>query len=424
MIQDSTGGRGRYLPATILLVSLVTVLPYLKISIANTFLVWGLEFLVLAYLWSIRKRDHGIGFADLVWLHLYVGWGLVCVARGMFIAEGYWEWRGLVGASFGLVMPIATYAFLDRDLVQRVFRGYWVYAAPLFVLLFPVIEKDAVGFYFALVPLLLLAIPTRNGIAATILLAIAGYVMVVDLGARSNVMKFALALALSQWLWLRFLVPTSVLFVVRRVLIAAPIVLFALGVSGVFNVFKMDEFIEGEFVAQKEYKGEEWNDDLKADTRTGLYEEVLASAQKHDSWLLGRSPARGNETELFAELAEITGKAERLSNEAAILNVFTWTGGVGVVLYGLLFMRASYLGLHRSNNVYCRLVALYTSARWAIAWFEDGNFFNLSYLTVWIGVGICLSPSMRRMSDAEVQAWFARVFSFRPLPGRGEVEIR
>ena len=424
MSQATPGGLGRYLSAVVLLVSIISVLPYLKISVSNTFVVWGLEFMILTYLWNIGKRDHGMGFVNLIWFHLYVGWSLICVARGMFIAEGYWEWRGLVGASFGLIMPLVTYAFMDRDLLEKAFRGYWIFAAPLFLVLFPVIEKDAVGFYFALVPLLLLAIPRGNQIAAVALFAISGYVMVVDLGARSNVIKFALALGLLQWYWLRNGVPTSILFVVRRAMIAAPILLFILGVSGVFNVFKMDEFIEGDFVAQKEYKGEEWNDDLKADTRTALYEEVLISAQKHDSWVFGRSAARGNETELFAELAEITGKAERLSNEAAILNVFTWTGGLGVVLYGLLFMRATFLGLHQSNNTYCRLVALYTSARWVIAWFEDGNFFNLSYLSVWIGVGICLSPSMRRMSDAEIREWFSRIFSLRPLPDRGGVEVR
>lgn len=424
MNQAVPAGYGRYLPLAILLVTLVSVLPYLRVPVSNTFVVWGLQILILTYFWQVRRSQPELGFANLVWLHAYVAWAFVCVARGIAIAEGYWGWKGLVTASFGLVLPMTTYSFLQKETLERVFRGYWVLVVPLFLAFFAILKKDAYGFYFSLVPFFILAFPTRNQIAGTILAAISAIVLVADLGARTNVMKFALCLALLQWYWLRHLVPLPVLFFARRVLIALPVVLFALGVSGIFNIFKMDEFIEGEYVTQREYKGEESTDNLKADTRTGLYEEVLATADKHDSWLFGRSPARGNETELFAELAEITGKAERLSNEAAILNVFTWTGGVGVVLYGLLFMRASYLGLHRSNNTYCRLVALYTSARWAIAWFEDGNFFNLSYLSVWIGVGICLSPSMRRMSDAEIREWFARVFSLRPLPDRGGMGIR
>ena len=93
MSQTAPVGYGRYLPVAILSVTLVSILPYLKVPISNTFVAWGIQTLILTYLLQVRKPQPELGFSNLVWLHAYVAWAFVCVARGIAIAEGYWEWK-------------------------------------------------------------------------------------------------------------------------------------------------------------------------------------------------------------------------------------------------------------------------------------------------------------------------------------------
>ena len=104
---------------------------------------------------------------------------------------------------------------------------------------------------------------------------------------------------------------------------------------------------------------------------------------------------------------------ERFSNEVSVLNVFTWTGLIGVLLYFLVFFRASYLAVNKSNNIYMKIVGLYVAFRWAYAWVEDFNRFDLSNLFLWIMIGMCFSNSFRAMNNLEVKFWVRGVFEKR-----------
>ena len=89
----------------------------------------------------------------------------------------------------------------------------------------------------------------------------------------------------------------------------------------------MGEYIKGEYTVEKDDgSGETVN--LLADSRTFLYKDVLLSAQKNDYWLMGRTPARGNDTEAWAAQAKVSGRNERFANETGILNILTWTGAI------------------------------------------------------------------------------------------------
>lgn len=85
---------------------------------------------------------------------------------------------------------------------------------------------------------------------------------------------------------------------------------FLLAIVGSFNVFDINKYVEGNYksTSTNVFTGEENTEDLNTDTRTPLYIEVINTANKHNSWLLGRSPARGNETKLFSSLSKINGR--------------------------------------------------------------------------------------------------------------------
>lgn len=382
--------------------------------IGNTFLWWGFMAASLWALWSVRPDRSSLQNRNLLLpLHAYLLWNVFSIARGCFVAETYWDWKGLFNNALTLLLPMGAYLGMQRDVLRVFLASHIKYAIPLFLLWGPLMWKDAYGFYLAFVPVLLLAFPYIGFRWKALFFALSAIVLSADLSARSNVVKFVLPFALLPYYKLRRVVPKSVFEASRLALFATPVVLFILGVTGTFNVFKMDEYIKGDYVeVRQDSQGEVIEDDLKADTRTFLYEEVLGTAQKYGTWWLGRSPARGNETLHFAELAEVTGRPERLLNEVAILNVFTWTGSIAVFLYGWVFLQAGWLGLMRSRNGFAQAMGLFVTFRWAYAWIEDINIFSVNYLSIWIMIGICLSETFRNMDDQEVRQWFTELLTF------------
>jgi hypothetical protein len=237
------------------------------------------------------------------------------------------------------------------------------------------------------------------------------------LDARSNVIKFSISLLLGLIFYFRN-IAARFFRLVRLIFLIAPIVLFIIAVIGDFNVFKMEEYITGEYTASVIQDGELHQSSLTVDTRTALYEEVILSAIKNNYIFFGRTPARGNDSDLFGgDLAAETGsgRLERFGNEVSILNVFTWTGLIGVIIYFCVFYSATALAIKQSNNFFMKIIGLYVSFRWTYAWVEDFSNFDLSYLILWIMIGMCLSKSFREMSDSQMQYWIRGIFdkSFR-----------
>jgi hypothetical protein len=197
-------------------------------------------------------------------------------------------------------------------------------------------------------------------------------------------------------------------------LYAAPIVFFLLATSGTFNVFKMDEYIKGDYVKiARNDAGDLVEEDLKSDTRTSLYEEVLGTAKEYNCWFIGRSPARGNSTVLFSTLSEITGREERLGNEVGILNIFTWTGLIGVFLFFMVCISASVIAINYSNNVFSKMLGIYIAFRWAYAWVEDPNSFNIMMWMLWFIIGMAYSPFFRGLTNAQYKLWIRGIFDKR-----------
>lgn len=201
----------------------------------------------------------------------------------------------------------------------------------------------------------------------------------------------------------------------RLTLLLLPFVFFTLGVSGVFNVLNMNEYVKGDFTSMGvDEEGNRVEQDIIVDTRTFLYIEVLESAIDNNYWLVGRTPARGNDSNSFGAFeAELTGRYERLTNEIGLANVFTWTGIVGVVLYFLIFSRASFLAINKSRNIYAKMLGVYVAFRWLYSWVEDINNFTLNYFMLMVMLGLCFSHSFRYMNDKEVTIWVRGIFDIR-----------
>ncbi|WP_282054681.1 hypothetical protein [Maribacter luteus] len=348
-------------------------------------------------------------------VEFYLYWNIICIVRGFFVAADYWEWKFLIQFGMVLLIPLCVYIATNTYWVQRMVQQWMQYVLPAFLVIYLVLMNEAVGHYLVPVSFVLLFFPflTKKWKIITVVCAV--MVFAANLGARSNVIKFVIPMLLSLVYYFKILANTKVLKATRFLFMVLPFVLLYLAITNTFNVFKMNEYIEGD------YKTEQEQDiggpaDLTADTRSPLYVEVIVSALKYDYVLLGRTPARGNESPSFGPGIDKemgTNKMERPSNEVSILNVFTWTGIVGVVLYFLVFFKATYLALYKSKSRIMKIVGVYVAFRWAYAWVEDFSMFNLNYFFLWVVIGMCLSNDFRAMTDREFKNWVRGIFDIR-----------
>lgn len=403
---------------SILPVAILSVIPFpspLTDIITNlqiTPLWWAVQSLtLLVLLYSSRAFFDINNTNNLRVLLLYLLWNIFCCIRGTFVADSYWVWKGLIGNSMLLFLPILAYTATNKVIVQSMMSYYIKYTLPLFAIFVLIVSTDAFGFFLIPISFLMLFFPVLTTRWRVLLGTVTLFVLLVDLDARSNVIKFTVPILLLSVYYLRKYILVKWMETVRLILIILPFMFFALAVSGVFNVFKMDTYIEGTFKEVKRDKaGNMVEYDLKTDTRTFLYMEVLYSAKKYNSWWVGRSPARGNLSEAFGD-EDMTGRGERLTNEAAILNVFTWTGIIGLIFYFFVFYKASHIAINHSNNIFSKMLGLMIAFRWLYSWVEDVNDFSLSYFMLWIMIGLCFSKSFRVMNNKEVTLWARGIFN-------------
>jgi len=333
--------------------------------------------------------------------------------HGILIAENYWDWKNLIAHAMALFIPIVAYAATNHNLMQYMLRFYITYTLPLFLVFAFMVTPDAYGFYLVPISFLMLFFPVLTTRWKLGLLAITLFVITADLGARSNVIKFIVPVLFSLIYYGRIFISKTLLEQLRKLLFIAPVLLFSLAVTDTFNIFKMQDYIDTEYsIVGVNADGEAMDDNLKADTRTFLYVENLYSAEKHDYWVMGRSPARGYDS-LWFGADDPTGRWERAGCEVAILNIFTWTGIVGVLLYLMVFYRASYLAINYSNNTFSQILGLFVAFRWMYAWVEDINYFTLTTVFLWMLIGLCYSKSFRAMNNKEVTSWVQGIFNIK-----------
>jgi hypothetical protein len=404
----------KYLPWGIFLITLNS--HGQTLALGNTTFWWIIQFIVLILFFVIKsKYTNKSHTSQLFVLNIYLIYVVISFFRGMFIAEGYWDWKALIGNTMCLLIPMVAYSLSSKTLFQNLFKNYVYYVAPLFLIAQFFIGKDEFGFYLAPFSILLLFLPILSKKWKILCIVIAAYVILADLSARSNVIKFIVPILFSFLYYFRKLVNIKHYEFFRLLLLALPFVLFSLGVLGIFNIFKPGGKNQTKIIEKKiDANGKLVKEDLASDTRTFIYVEVLQTALKYDSWVFGRSPARGNISAMFGSV-DMNNRGERNANEISITNYFTWLGLVGVLLIFLIFYQATYLAVNYSNNIFSKIIGLFIAFRWSYGWVEDINNFTIQYVFLWLVIGFCYSKSFREMNDAEMKNWVSGIFEERKL---------
>ena len=407
----------------IVLITIISVNEFSFFPIGNTLSSWCVYFItILFFLNGTKYYYNSINNKNLIFVKFYLGWLIISIVRGVFEAEYYWDFKSLIHSGSALLIFISIFVFTNPNLIQHILSKWLKIALPLFFVFMFFITRESFGSYLIPISFFLLFFPYLSKKWKVVILLFSIFLVFIDLDARSTAIKFTFAFLLSFLFYFKSLIKFKILNLLIICSFSIPFLLLLLGITGVFNVFKMDKYIKGDLSEKVIINNEVIISDLKSDTRTFLYKEVITSAIKNKYVLIGRTPARGNESEAFGIHAaeELkTGRYERYGNEVSILNIFTWMGIVGVVLYLLVFFKAALLAISKSNSNFLRILGIYVTFRWIYAWVEDPSVFNINNILLWIVIAICYSEQFRNMSDTDFKNWLNSIFKRQPYLNSG-----
>lgn len=352
-------------------------------------------------------------------MNLYLLYVIFTFIRGFWVIE-FWtdDTRSLVNGTLLMLMPIIIWYFSNPDKFSQLLSFWskkWIVPSIIILLLFFVKE----GYAHLLAPAYFLILfykelPKKYRRYVWIILAMVIYG---GLSARSNVLRFAIVVLLSY------------LFIVKQIFrnlkrfswsffAILPIVLLLLGTLGIYNPFKAlsnNANLNINFAEAQDKTGTVIQK-ANEDTRTFIYEGVLATSLKNDSWLIGRTFVRGYEVdqlfgvEVYQIIFERTGRMERTSCEVGILNPFTWMGLIGLLLYSLMILAPSWYGVFRGRNKYVQCIGIILAFRFMFSFIEEMQTFGWNTITLWLMVAMCISPKFLKMNNNEMKIWIYSTF--------------
>lgn len=398
----------KILPYTILFISISSILQWCSLPIANTFVWWTLQSVILFLFIKLQPVNYTILPIKIFLIYL----GFSTIYGAVFMTDNYWDWKLLIDNLMVFSLVLATFVYARPSELTLTLKCWFKYAWIILIILTPFLTSDAFGRFLVPCTFLSLSMPLIKGNIKFLLITIIAFLITLTLGSdsRSDIIKFSICILLgvSASLYPQFWKRKKILKWIAYSMIISPIIFFILGASNTFNIFNIEEELNiKNKIKMKNDAGEEYS--ALVDTRTFLYAEEIQSAIKNNYIIIGRSIARGYDSLFFKDWADKAlnlKRGERQSCETSILNIFNYFGIIGVIIYMSIFWRASYLAITKSKNIFIPIIGIYIAFRWMFAWIEDFTKFDLNYLFLWIFISLCYSPIFRNMTNREYKNWF------------------
>ena len=377
--------------------------------------LWAFQTVILFVIYLNFKKYNLNGIIDrkgYVLTSIFIGWLFLGFLRGAFYSNFYWEWKSVFSQLYITFFYGVIFLSTNIYVVQRYFGLYFILFIPLVTFSY-LMDGTPLNLNYVPYSTLMIfigVIPRRQKL---FLIAIVIFFFLANF-QRNDLIKILVAVLIgAMFTFLSIGAIKSILKPAFFLLILLPILLLGLGTTGVFNVFKMDQYIKGDYEHKINTSNGMESDDLKADTRTFIYENIFYTMNKYDAWIFGRSAAFGDEglNGDFGLKDDKTKLKGRYGNEVGIFDILLWYGLIGVVLYFLIYLRASFVAIYQSKNRYAKAVGLYVAFLWTWSFIWEKPMFETFFMMDLILLGLCFSNRFRGMNDREVQLWVEGIFS-------------
>lgn len=359
------------------------------------FPVLAVNYAIMAFIvfYPIFKSIYNVNINKYWPFILYWCWLAISAIRGFSDCESTNKLKFVLDYLFASLLSL--FVFFPDNLInyRKWIRYFWNIGWFIAILLIPFNVSHSFYFHY-----LILIIPLWKYLSKTkrVIIICALVYTLRYLDPRAHLPKYFIDILL-------FILPYSFfkgkfIKLLHPILLLVPIILLFTGITGIFNPFNIEDYIDTDVKIQQ--GGETF--DATIDTRTVIYEDVISSAINNDYILTGRNLANGNDSRFVSY-------SQRNVNEASILNHFTKMGLIGVSLYFLLFLYSTYLAIYKSHNHWIKLIGIYLAFRWIIVWIEDPESFSTLYLSIWLMMGICITPNIRKMSDIAIENYLKTI---------------
>lgn len=374
--------------------------------ITSTYLSWGLTIVILLIIiryclnipLNVRPNEKKI----------YILWLSICgvgIVRGLLVIDNYWTAKALMQSTLELLIPLMALIFSSKSICSFFIRKWLKIAFPLFLITAVIGGAQGTSHFsysiFLFFTFFISVIPKKWSIIITLITI---YMFSFYITDRAQALKAIMSICIAIVYFFRNHVRAYILSTANWVVWIATIVIVVLFVNGSYNIFSESaQNDKGKYTTEIiKADGSISVEDASADTRTGIYEDIIESAIKNDYIWFGRTPARGNDSSLFGNIIEkISGRAERLKNEVCFPNIFTWLGLVGMIIYILFYFQAFILALYKSKNMTIKILACFISFHFFLGWMEDNNRWDNNNVLIWMIMGMCYSNEFRNMTDDE-----------------------
>ncbi|MCL5129861.1 hypothetical protein [Algibacter sp. L4_22] len=406
--------KNKILPYLIIVLTFVSITQWLNIDTSNLTVIWWGIYLSILSLFISSKKLYFKGQSTPFFIKLFlilIGFEFL---NGIVLAEGYWDFKALINNALAFLLCLSIYVYSTPQLLSKTLSIWFKLALIAFFLFLPIMQPEAPAKY--LIPILFISLfikPLPFKTKLIILLFFSFVFIFGGLGARSSVIKYLIALLMGVSVYTNIYKSKIIIRIAHGVLMFLPFVLLIVGLLGVFNVFKFDEYLPKslDIEVTNSYDKDE-KENLNADTRTFIYEEAIISAINGHYVMLGNSLSRGYKSPYFGD-GDFYGRGERYNSEVSIINVFTHFGIIGVLVYFGIFYMATYKAIYQSKNNYIIMLGVYVSFRWVFSWIEDFSRFDLNYMFIWIMISMCFSEQFRSMNNKQFEFWVRGIFEKR-----------
>ena len=337
--------------------------------------------------------------------YFWLGWNILNIIRGAFLAGDYWEWKFMLLSSLGFSL-IAMVFFVGNNLLfaRGIFNFYlkWIFTLGFLIIPLSLVTNDQL-YSRLMIPIgiFILFIPYLQFKWKLLIIIVAITSILLVIGFRTNIIKIVFSVLLLSLYYFRDLIRQSWIRLAHFILFFGPIVFFVLAATGIFSLFS-------ELSTKDEYtitdsQGNESN--LTSDTRTFLYEEVMQSMDNIPNWLIGKSASGSYTSQWFYNTGGAM-EGKRFNAEVNILNILLHQGIIGVIIYFLLLYKVSYLAIQNSNNILSKMLGLVIASRWLLSFIEEYTLYDLNFFFFWLIMGLISTTGFRKLNDNELQNYF------------------
>lgn len=334
--------------------------------------------------------------------------------RGVYDASSREDWIILIAERVPILLflPLTIYFGTKIYPLKVVFQAFLFYAVFFCLILLLGENLGFADFSHSVSPVYLLIIfaPILKVKTKFIIYFLALISFFSDLDVRSNLINIIVALLLSfTYRYKRLMTTIFMLRTTGFLLLIAPFMFLILGLSGIFNVFKISQVI-GEITIQSK-NGE--TKDFAVDSRTGVYEDVVLGLKKENDFIFGLG-ASGKVKTFLTDIEhhnyDKVYKEGRRASESGMLNFAQWGGIVGVLVYWLLFFVASYYGIYKSNNWISIMIGVWVAFKLFFSFIEDRLLFNIYSIFIFIPIGMCFNAELRQMNNNDIKMYLRSFF--------------